>query len=92
MKKIWRQRSSVSSRDVEAEAEAVKFLWERKHFEETSWKQPRKHLTFWGAGIGNIFHKTWDRGVEAEANSKATNSIRRWKRKHKIFYCFHIHG
>jgi len=32
---------------VEAEAvEAVKFLWKRKHFEERSWKQTLKHLTF----------------------------------------------
>jgi len=28
--------------------------------------------------------------VEAEANSEATNFIRSWKRKQKIFYCFHI--
>jgi len=55
----------VATRDVEAEA--VKLLWKRKRFEERSWKQKqtRKHLTFWGAGNGSIFHKTW--GVEAEA-------------------------
>jgi len=34
-------------------------MWKRKHFEERSWKQTRKHLTFWGAGSGSIFHKTW---------------------------------
>jgi len=28
--------------------------------------------------------------LEAEANSKATNFIRSWKRKQKIFYSFHI--
>jgi len=36
-------------RKLEAEAEAVEavqFLWKRKHFEERSWKQTRKHLTF----------------------------------------------
>jgi len=52
----------VEIRDEEAEAvEAVKFLWKRKHFEERSWKRKRirNHLTFWGAGSGSIFHKTW---------------------------------
>jgi len=36
-------------------------MWKRKHFEERNWKQKRtkKHLTFWGAGSGSIFHKTW---------------------------------
>jgi len=35
--------------------------------EERSWKrkQTRKHLTFWGAGSGSIFHKTWGRDAEA---------------------------
>jgi len=28
--------------------------------------------------------------LEAKANSEATNFIRSWKRKQKIFYCFHI--
>jgi len=45
---------------VEAEAvEAVKFSWERKYFEERSWKRKRsrKHLTFGGAGSGSIFHE-----------------------------------
>jgi len=36
---------------VEAEAEAVKFLWKRKHFEERSWT--RKRLTLYGAGSGS---------------------------------------
>jgi len=36
-------------------AEAVKFLWKRKH------------LTFWRAGTRSIFHKTWGRDVEVEA-------------------------
>jgi len=37
------------------EAEAVKFLWKRKHFEERIWKrkQTRKRLTLYGAGRGN---------------------------------------
>jgi len=36
------------------EAEAVKFLWKRKHFEERSWKRKktRKRLTIYGAGSG----------------------------------------
>jgi len=40
--------------------EAVKFLWKREPFEERSWKRKRtqKHLIFWGAGSGSIFHKT----------------------------------
>jgi len=49
-------------RKLEAEAvEAVKILWKRKHFEKRSWKRKRtrKHLTFWGAGSGSIFLKTW---------------------------------
>jgi len=56
---------------VDVEPEAVKFLWKRKHFEERSWKlkRTRKHLTFWRAGNGSIFHKTWGRDVEAEAGS-----------------------
>jgi len=43
-----------------------------------SWKrkQTRKHLTFWGAGRGSIFHKTWgSRNVKAEAVKFL------WKRK-----------
>jgi len=34
------------------EAEAVKFLWKQKHFEERSWKQKqtRKQQTLFGAG------------------------------------------
>jgi len=28
--------------------------------------------------------------MKAEANSEATNFIRSWKRKQKIFHCFHI--
>jgi len=28
--------------------------------------------------------------LEAEASSEATNFIRSWKWKEKIFYCFHI--
>jgi len=63
------------------EAEVVKFLWKRKHFEERSWKRnrTRKHLTFWGAGSGSIFHKTWGRNVEADA-VEAVKFL--WKRKH----------
>jgi len=44
-------------RDVEAEAvEVVKFLWNRKHFEERSWKRKktRKQLTLYGAGSESI--------------------------------------
>jgi len=37
----------------------------RKRLKERSWKRTRKHLTFWGAGSGSIFRKTWDRDVEA---------------------------
>jgi len=39
------------------EADVVKFLWKRKHFEERSWKQKQtqKHLTFWGVRSGSIF-------------------------------------
>jgi len=33
--------------------EAIKFLWKQKHFEERSWKQTRKRLTFYGAGSGS---------------------------------------
>jgi len=33
-----------------------------------------------------------ERKLEAEANLEATNFIRSWKRKQKIFYCFHIPG
>jgi len=59
------------------------------------------------AGSGNIFQKSWSRDVEAEAvyaealrrkkleaetNSEATNFIRSWKRKQKIFYFFHSPG
>jgi len=46
-------------RDVEAEAvEAVKVLWERKHFEERSWKQTPKRQTLSGAGSGNKKYST----------------------------------
>jgi len=50
--------------------------WKRKHFEGRNWKRKRiqKHLTFWGAGSGSIFHKTWDRDGEAVKFL--------WKRKH----------
>jgi len=34
----------LSTRVVEAEA--VKYLWELKQFEERSWKRTRKRLTF----------------------------------------------
>jgi len=47
------------------EAEAVKFLWQRKHFEEEA-----------GSGTNS---ETWGRDVEAvetEANSEVTNFIR----------------
>jgi len=37
--------------------EAVKFFWKRKHFEERSWKQIWKHLTFWGAVAEAFFIK-----------------------------------
>jgi len=30
--------------------------------------------------------------LEVEANSEATNFIRSWKWRQKIFYCFHISG
>jgi len=30
--------------------------------------------------------------LEVKANSETTNFIRSWKRKQKIFYCFHIAG
>jgi len=67
--------------------EVLKFLWKRK--------QTCKHSTFWGAGRGNIFHKTWSKDVEAvkflwqqkrkhfeeEAGSETTNFIWSWKRK-----------
>jgi len=63
----------VHTRDVKAEA--VRFLWKRKHFEERSWKQKQtwKHLTFRRARSGSIFHKTWGKDVEAEANSEVIN-------------------
>jgi len=37
------------------DAEVVKFLWKRKHFEERSWKQKQtwKRLTLYGAGSGS---------------------------------------
>jgi len=64
---------SIPSNDTtgDVKVEAVKFLWKRKYFEESSWKRKRtrKHLTFWGAGSGSIFHKTRGRDVEAEAGS-----------------------
>jgi len=60
-------------RDVEAEA--VKFLWKWKHFEERSWKQTRKHLTF-EEPEAEAFSKTWNRDVEAEAVNFS------WKRNH----------
>jgi len=65
------------------EAKAVKFLWKRKHFVERSWKrkQTRKHLTFWGAGSGRIFHKILGRDVEAEAGSE------NWKRCKWLNFC-----
>jgi len=56
---MWKSKPKLET------VEAVKFLWKRKHFEERSWnwkrKRTRKHLTFWGAGIGSIFHKMWRR-------------------------------
>jgi len=73
-----------------------KFLCKRKHFEERSWKrkQTRKHLTFWEAGSGNVFHNTWGRDVEVEAVTFLWKlkhfEERSWKRKQKILYCFHI--
>jgi len=45
--KLWpKRREAAVLRDVEAEA--VKLLWKRKHFEERSWKRKQtwKHLTF----------------------------------------------
>jgi len=65
------------NRDVETETvKAVKFLWKRKRFEERNWKrkQTRKYLTFWGAGSGSIFYKTWGRNVETEAGSGSSGS------------------
>jgi len=42
------------------EAEAVKFLWKRKHFEERTWKrkQTRKRLTLYGDGSGSKKYST----------------------------------
>ena len=43
----------ILSRDVEAEA--VKFLWKRKHFDEKNWKRKRtrKRLALSGDGSGS---------------------------------------
>jgi len=57
------------------------------------WKRKRwKWLNF--CGSGSIFHKTWFRDVEAEAVKFLRKHFeeRSWKRKQKIFYCFHISG
>jgi len=56
------------------EAEAVKFFWMRKHFEERSWKrkQTRKRLTLYGAGSGSKKYST------------ASASL--WKRKRLNFF------
>jgi len=58
------------------------FLWKRKHFEERSWrrKRIRKHLTFWEAGSGSIFFKTWGRDAEAVEADKFL-----WKQNRKHF-------
>jgi len=52
------------------------------------WK--RKRLNF--CENGSILKKEAGNGSKLgrEANSEATNFIRSWKRKQKIFYCFHI--
>jgi len=58
-----RKLITLGTRDVEA----VNFLRKQKHLEERNWKRKRtlKHLTFWRAGNGSIFHKTWGRDAEA---------------------------
>jgi len=49
-RKILNYKRTYSPKTIavggDVEAEVVKFLWKRKHFEERSWKQTRKHLIF----------------------------------------------
>jgi len=86
--KIYNSKTGMWRRKLEAEA--VKFLWNRKwkHFEEIIWKrkQTQMHLIFWGARIGSIFRKTWGRDVEAVKFlwKRKQFEERSWKRKQTL--------
>jgi len=69
--------------------EAVKFWRKRKSFYKISWKRKRtrKRPILSGAESGSKNPKS----EEVEANSEAWRFKWSWKRKQKIFYCFHIH-
>jgi len=69
-------------------AVAVKFLWQRKHFEERSWKQKqtRKHLTFEEPEAEAIFIKhvtgMWKQSWKRLNFCGNRSTLKRgWKRK-----------
>jgi len=81
LKKEPESGSKLGSIRLFENPEAVKLLWKRKHFEERSWKQTRKHSTFSESGSGSIFHKTWGRDVEEKAVKIFVEAEALWRKK-----------